>query len=127
MAGMSREENGTEAVYCFHYLLPMTHSGDNVREHMHSHTLEITIFISGRGLENESFSKSEGYAKDALGRFEGQYLNDMPEFHGNATIENIGEVFFAMLSVTMEDRGLVLKRLEIGENPLQQYVISTYI
>ena len=127
MAQNSTEENRTEAVYCFHYLLPMSHSGDNVREHMHSHTLEITIFISGRNIENESFSKSEGYARDVLARFEGQYFNDMPEFHGNATIENIGEVFFAMLSVTMEDQGLLLKRLEIGENPLQQYVISTYI
>lgn len=121
------DQDRPEAVYCFHYLLPMTHSGDNLREHMHSHTLEITIYISGDRMTNEMFTQNESYAGDVLRRYEGQYFNDLPEFAGNASIENIGEVFFYMLDQTMKALGLTLKRLEIGENPLQQYVISTYM
>ena len=87
---------------------------------------EITVYISGDRIADEQFTQNESYAGDVLRRYEGQYFNELPEFGGDASIENIGEVFFRMLDQTMKALGLTLKRLEIGENPLKQYVISTY-
>ncbi|MBQ9865386.1 MAG: 6-carboxytetrahydropterin synthase [Lachnospiraceae bacterium] len=122
-------ENNTRsgAVYCFHYLLPMTHSTDNIKEHIHSHTLEITVYISGIDSEHESFSRSERYAGDVLKQYENRYFNEMPEFCGDTSVENVGEVFFKKLTGVLMSSGIELKRLEIGENPLRQYVISTYM
>ena len=119
--------NRSGAVYCFHYLLPMTHSTDNIKEHIHSHTLEITVYISGIDSEHESLNRSERYAGDVLKQYENRYFNEMPEFGGDTSVENVGEVFFKKLTGVLMSSGIELKRLEIGENPLRQYVISTYM
>ena len=124
---MNNENAGSGAIYCFHYLLPMTHSADNYKEHIHSHTLEITVYICGRGTVDEEFSVNERYAGDVLKRYENAYFNDLPEFGRDASIENVGEVFFKILTDVLAQSDVELLRLEIGENPLRQYVISTYI
>ena len=124
---MDNKKDRSGAVYCFHYLLPMTHSTDNIKEHIHSHTLEITLYISGKGTVDKDFSVNERYAGDVLRRYENVYFNSLPEFGGDASIENVGEVFFSMLTDVMAGSEVELLRLEIGENPLRQYVISTYM
>ena len=49
----------------------------------------------------------------------------MEEFNGDANIENVGEVFWKKLFMVFEKNGLALIRLEIGENPLRIYSVST--
>ncbi len=127
LTNMDNQKNGSGAIYCFHYLLPMTHSADNYKEHIHSHTLEITVYISGKGTVNEEFSVNERYAGDVLKRYENAYFNELPEFGRDASIENVGEVFFRILTDVLAQADVDLLRLEIGENPLRQYVISTYM
>jgi 6-pyruvoyl-tetrahydropterin synthase len=61
-----------------------------------------------------------------LNRYEKQFLNELPEFHQNADIETIGEVFFAGLTKLLREQGMTLQRLEIGETPLRVYAISCY-
>ena len=124
---MDNNNKRSGAVYCFHYLLTMTHSTDNIKEHIHSHTLEITVYISGGLTENEEFSKSERHAGDVLKQYENRYFNEIADFGGDASVVNVGEVFFRKLTTVLGSLGIELKRLEIGENPLRQYVISTYM
>ena len=128
--------------YCFRYFIPITHSADNVSEHKHSHTLEITTYIcllSGfiqddipGGVQNgakkrslEKFSEIEKYASAFLKRYEGKYLNAMEEFNGDASIEHVGDVVYQVMSEYLLKEQLFLERLEIGENPLRVYVVST--
>ena len=49
----------------------------------------------------------------------------MEEFNGDANIENVGEVFWKKLFMVFEKNGWALIRLEIGENPLRIYSVST--
>ncbi len=130
--------------YCFHYYLPITHSADNNIEHKHSHTLEITTYIrllsgfeqddiqsrSADGSQTrsrEKFGEIEKYSSVFLKRYEGQYLNGLSEFDGDASIEHVGDVIYAAMGEYLLSQQLFLERLEIGENPLRVYVVSTYL
>ena len=55
-----------------------------------------------------------------------KYLNDMPEFDGDTSVENVGEVLYARLSKHFEDRHWKFSRMEISETPLRVYVIAKY-
>jgi hypothetical protein len=130
--------------YCFHYYLPITHSVDNIIDHKHSHTLEITTYIrllsgfeqddiQSRSVDGkqtrsrEKFGEIEKFASEFLKRYEGQYLNSLNEFGGDASIEHVGDVIYAAMSEYLLAKQLFLERLEIGENPLRVYVVSTYL
>ncbi len=117
-----------EKNYCFHYYLPMRHSADNDRTHEHSHTLEIVTYV--RPVTEESiqkFDKIEAYADEVIKQYENCYLNDHPSFRGRANIEDIGEVLFQEAAKKLERNGVALERLEIGENPLRTYIVTTYV
>ena len=111
-------------VYCFHYFLSILHSADNNLEHKHSHTLEIVIYLSGEIDKSARFDTIEKYAEDYLRQYENEYLNILPEFEQNANIENIGDVFFEGIERELEQHGLLLERLEIGETPLRTYIVT---
>ena len=55
------------------------------------------------------------------------YLNAMEEFGGDASIEHVGDVIYQVMSEYLLKEQLFLERLEIGENPLRVYVVSTYL
>ncbi len=120
-------QNSAQTIYCFHYYLPMTHSADNKREHEHSHTLEITTFVRPRDEEGKKFEEIEKYAAEVLGHYENRYLNDMAEFGGDASIERIGNRLFEDIRDRLDFNHVDIERLEIGENPLRTYIVSTYM
>lgn len=62
---------------------------------------------------------------ETLEEYKNKYLNDLEEFKGDANIENVGEVFWKKLFRVFEKNGWALIRLEIGENPLRIYSVST--
>ena len=117
--------------YCFRYYMPITHSADDQKEHTHSHTLEIAVYIrllSGfHGRNLEKFGEIEQFSQAVLRRYHGQYLNDLPEFGGDASIEHIGDVLYRIMEQQLLREQLLVERLEIGENPLRLYVVSTYL
>ena len=58
-----------------------------------------------------------------LGGYRNQYINDFPEFHGDSTIENMGEVIFQQLYKYFQETDWDLDRFEISETPLRVYAI----
>ncbi len=140
----SQKQQELDDRYCFRYFIPITHSVDNVIEHRHSHTLEITTYIrllsgfeqddiqsrSADGMQTrsrEKFGEIEKYASAFLKQYEGKYLNDLKELEGDASIEHVGDVIYNRMSDYLLKEQLFLERLEIGENPLRVYVVSTYL
>ena len=113
--------------YCFHYFISILHSVNNVRENMHSHTLEIVTYVRNNKNTYEQFDEIEKYAGSFLSRYDNHYMNDMAEFEGDASVENIAEVFFEKISAVLEDNGYSLERLEMSETPLRTYIISRTI
>ena len=70
-------------------------------------------------------SETETQEKRNTEEYKNKYLNDLEEFNGDANIENVGEVFWKKLFMVFEKNGWALIRLEIGENPLRIYSVST--
>lgn len=110
--------------YCIRQSIPIFHGNSGDRERAHCHTIEIAAHIQKKDGQFERFSDMERRIKDYFDRYDDQFLNAMPEFETDASIENIGEVFFAGLTEVLERDGFMLSRLEVGETPLRQYIIG---
>lgn len=110
--------------YKLKYRISITHSADNNEEHKHNHVLEGEIFAKPAGDDFIEFSSMEDMVNETLNIYQNKYLNELEEFHGDANIENIGEIFWKRLDIVFEHNGWNLIRLEIGENPLRVYAVS---
>jgi 6-pyruvoyl-tetrahydropterin synthase len=73
--------------------------------------------------QQELFSNAEQIVVTYFDRYAKQFLNELPEFQDGASIEQIGEVFFAELTELLQAHGMILQRLEVGETPLRVYSI----
>lgn len=111
--------------YKIKYRLGITHSVDNDEKHKHNHILEGEIFAKPSDNDFVEFSDMENMVNETLEEYKNKYLNDLEEFNGDANIENVGEVFWEKLFRVFEKNGWALIRLEIGENPLRIYSVST--
>ena len=70
------------------------------------------------------FSHVEESLNRCLDHYRGQFLNAFPEFHGDSSIEGIGEALFAQIFEALSERALSLKRLEVSETPLRRYAVG---
>jgi 6-pyruvoyl tetrahydropterin synthase-like protein len=109
--------------YCVRKCIAIYHGNRCDRQAAHCHTVEIASYIQKAEGQCEPFSTAEQSVITYLNRYEKQFLNELPEFHQSADIENIGEVFFAGLTELLGKQGMTLQRLEIGETPLRVYAI----
>ena len=105
--------------YKIKYRLGITHSVDNNEKNKHNHILEGEIFAKPSDDDFVEFSDMENMVNETLEEYKNKYLNDLEEFNGDANIENV-ELF-----MVFEKNGWALIRLEIGENPLRIYSVST--
>lgn len=111
--------------YVFKQYIHILHSANNFREDAHSHTLHVfTYFASDEQQDNAFFSHVEKKLRAYFDTYDGKYLNEEPSFFQNATIENIGEVFFTQLAEAFQADGQQLLRLEVRETPLRSYAIG---
>ena len=108
--------------YKIKYRLGITHSVDNNEKNKHNHILEGEIFAKPSDDDFVEFSDMENMVNETLEEYKNKYLE---EFNGDANIENVGEVFWKKLFMVFEKNGWALIRLEIGENPLRIYSVST--
>lgn len=92
----------------------------------HAHTFHIVLFIETR--DNDEFVPYftvEAKIEEYLGKYNGVFLNEAPEFDCIIPIcEDIGNVFFKALSKIINDGHFILQRLEIDENPRSRYIIE---
>lgn len=91
---------------------------------IHPHTWEIAIFLRREDGGIVQFTSIETDIGNYLSRYENTLLNEIPPFdRAVPTMENIGEVFCAHLFQLLKDKGWILYRLEISENPTRTYII----
>jgi|GEM_PF-1095324 len=117
-------KNGYEG-FRYKYRLPMDHSFDGDITKKHHHVIEIAVeFSSMKGIRrNVRMRDIEENISYILGGYRNQYINDFPEFNGDSTIENMGEVIFRQLYKYFEETDWDLDRFEISETPLRVYAI----
>lgn len=106
------------------YRLPINHSMRGI-EDMHHHVIELEIEFECRntGESIDLLNNVENRIESVLGVYRNSYINDMEEFNGNSTIENMGEVFFERLNLAFRRNAWIIKRFEISETPLRVYAI----
>lgn len=114
--------------YRLKYRLSMSHSATNSRENEHNHVLEIELFAYPRENVFMEFGDMERFVSGCLDCYQNHYLNDFPEFHGDTSLENVGEVLYLKLENVFEEHSWDFERFEISETPLRVYIItrSTY-
>lgn len=111
--------------YVLKYRLPMSHSSSMKKEDSHHHVIEITVQAEYEQQEFIEFLDMEKVLNQCLDPYKNQYLNEMEEFHGDTSIENITEVFYEKLAPAFANEGWNLTKIEVGENPLRVYIIQT--
>lgn len=95
-----------------------SHSPDGQREHAHPHTFTFELEI-GDGYSEE---KTRDIIEDRKARYDMAYLNDCPAFSGTlASLEDIGNIFFREISREMEEAGMTLLSLSVGDHPTAVY------
>lgn len=108
--------------YRFDYRLQIEHqTGKSSRHH---HTLEISFCIQTLREAIIPYDQIAGSFENYLSAYQNVFLNEKPEFHGNTTIENIGEVLCRGMNEIAEKYEYDLYHFEIGESPLRMYIIS---
>ncbi len=110
--------------YKYQYRFNASHSMDSNPEHAHMHTFTVGLYI---GREQEwIFNDIDSVVRDYLEPYEQAYLNDLPEFRGRVpNLENLGDVLFEGLERKLAEQGATVYQLDIGDNPLSVYQIST--
>lgn len=93
------------------------------------HSFTVTIYVSRhRQSEQIMFFDIDRVVNDYLKQFEQCYLNDMPVFSDRIpNIENMGDLFFEELKECLFNIGVGLYQLDIFENPLSIYQVSSRI
>ncbi len=119
-------KEGYEGFRC-KYRLPIDHSFDGSVEKKHHHVIEISVqFSSLKGIQRKMRMRDvEDSIQNILDNYRNRFINELPEFGGDSTIENMGEVLFKMLFDEFERNGneWELNRFEISETPLRVYAI----
>ena len=115
---------GYEGFRC-KYRLPIDHSFDGSVEKKHHHVIEISVeFSSLKGTQRSMRMRDvEESIENILNGYRNSFINDFPEFNGDSTIENMGEVFFRKIYESFQDHEWDLDRFEISETPLRVYAI----
>ena len=103
--------------------VPLLHSMTGDRSGSHLHSIELSLYLFKPEDAMLRFAEVEGAIDRCLSPYKNQFLNELPDFEHDASIEQIGEVFYARLQEAMADYGLILERFEIEETPLRTYII----
>lgn len=115
--------------YKFKYYFSAKHSMLHDGIGMHPHTFTITLYT--KQLTEDSFDvfqKIDSYMECYIKKLSGANLNDLPCFSGQIpTIEVIGQVLFEELREQLKTIELDLMQLDISENPLHIYSISSQL
>ncbi len=113
--------------YKYQYRFNASHSFANQNQHMHTFT--VTVYVSkDKQAEQIMFHDIDQVLKEFFGSYEHKYLNDMSDFSEcSPSIENIGDIFFERVYTLLGKLGIVLYQLDIFENPLSVYQVSSRI
>ena len=108
--------------YHIKYRLNMSHSADNDIRHRHKHILDIEMYVT-TSTSFQEFRSIEKNMSEVLNRYQNRYLNDLPEFGADASLEHTGEAIYTMLCEEVEKHSWHICCFEISETPLRVYII----
>ena len=97
--------------YKCQYHFNASHSFDGNKEQAHSHTFTMILYIRNHSGRDMDFKRLDRMIEIFLGRYEGMYLNELPCFAGNASIEAIGDYFYEQLKIKLSELNAGLHRL----------------
>jgi 6-pyruvoyl-tetrahydropterin synthase len=116
--------------YICRYHLNASHSNDGSAQRAHFHTFLVEV-CAGRRYNTDKdidISEADRLIHNFLERYEGKFLNELEEFSGkNASLEDIGDCFFEILSKKFEDNPFEIYEFSISDNPLSGYRVSDRI
>ncbi len=93
----------------------------------HAHTFELTLFIEVKKENFYLYDEIESVVYDCLMPYEYKELEEVEPFDQiEATLENMGNVFFSKLDIALEAFSFHLIKLEISETPSRVYIVSPY-
>ena len=113
--------------YKCQYHFNASHSFDGNKEQAHSHTFTMILYIRNHSGRDMDFKRLDRMIEIFLGRYEGMYLNELPCFAGNASIEAIGDYFYEQLKIKFSELNAELMQLDIGDTPLGVYQVCDRI
>ena len=113
-----------EKRYKLKQFIAIQHSYDGNIENPHAHTIAINCSIKTETEKIIDYYKVENLIQKCIDKYENKYLNDLPEFKENATIERLGEILCFEIDSALKEIGYEMDRFEIGETPLRVYVIT---
>lgn len=112
--------------HCFRECIAIRHSNDYNRENAHFHTVEIAAFVKYHNPDSDLkiVEEVKNIVDSCYTPFREAYLNDMEGFEEEVSIEHLGEMLFFKMNQVLDDSGMFLERLEIGETPLRTYIVT---
>ncbi len=115
--------------YCFRTCISISHSNDYNRENAHIHTVEVAAYVKYKEMQSDvvKFDESEVVMDSCLEKYRECYLNDMPGFEDNVSIEYLGETLFYEMDKVLDKHHMRMERFEISETPLRTYIITRTI
>lgn len=113
--------------YKCQYHFNASHSFDGNKEQAHSHTFTLILYIRNHSGRDMDFKQLDRMIEIFLGRYENLYLNELPCFAGNASIEAIGDYFYEQLKIKLSELNAELMQLDIGDTPLGVYQVCDRI
>lgn len=105
------------------YRLCISHSFDGKLGHKHQHLIEVEIVARQMSEEFMEFASMDTILHQVFGPYQYQYLNELPEFEGDTSMEHLGEVFYRKVKRALEQQNWKFARFEISETPLRVYAI----
>lgn len=115
--------------YRYSYKLNTSHDMSADGNGRHLHTFQIHVFIEAKSDDGfvtyfDMTRKIDNY----LGKYKGGFMNEFPPFDvKKPTIENMAEVFYQEIGQIINDENFKLFKLELGETPLNRYIVSDQI
>ena len=115
--------------YMCKYYFNASHGFGEDRGAAHSHTFTLVLYIGKRDRTDKADIKIvDEQMKRFLDRYEGSYLNELPEFEGeNASIERMSDTFYEALKIQFRGTAFSLYQLDLSENPLSVYQVADRI
>jgi 6-pyruvoyltetrahydropterin/6-carboxytetrahydropterin synthase len=90
-------------------------------ESLHGHNWKVEVFLRGDRLDEAGLVKDFGVvkakAREVLGEFDHQYLNDLPAFREqNPSSENMARYLFERLAAALNDDKVRVNRVSVWES-----------
>lgn len=92
---------------------------------MHPHTWELVLSVKSKSRELIKFKEFEQNVRNYLLEFEEKTFNSLDKFkESSCSTECVGIIIFKELKGYLDDKNILLEKIEISENPTRTFIIE---